>query len=145
MLFSSFILTAIFGQALNTKNWWDNSSKSWEVCFHFWSKCAMFHEIFYKTSSTELARKKAGNSNQDFLHTVTLLCRDLKWNCTCGGRGTNQKVELYMWENIPPDVNDPYGSRWQIEKENGRLFPTLSFTNSTLVYDNFVNDQQAQM
>ena len=32
--------------------------------------------------------------------------KDKKWNRTCGRRGTNQKVEPYMWENVPP-AKDP--------------------------------------
>ena len=28
--------------------------------------------------------------------------QDKKWNRTCGKRGTNQKVEPYMWENVSP-------------------------------------------
>ena len=73
MLFSSFVLTAIFGQTEYKKTGEIIQQKSWDGCFHFWSKCAVFHEIHYKTSSTELVRKKAGNSNQDFHHTATLL------------------------------------------------------------------------
>ena len=26
--------------------------------------------------------------------------KDQSWNCTCGKRGSNQKVELHMWENV---------------------------------------------
>ena len=29
--------------------------------------------------------------------------KDQSWNCTCGKRGSNQKVELHMWENVSPD------------------------------------------
>ena len=29
--------------------------------------------------------------------------KDKKWDCTCGRRGTNKKVGLYMCENVPPD------------------------------------------
>ena len=28
--------------------------------------------------------------------------KDQYWNCTCGKRGSNQKVELHMWENVSP-------------------------------------------
>ena len=28
--------------------------------------------------------------------------KDQSWNCTCGKRGLNQKVELHMWENVSP-------------------------------------------
>ena len=29
--------------------------------------------------------------------------KDKRWNRTCGRRGTNQKVEPHMWENVPPN------------------------------------------
>ena len=29
--------------------------------------------------------------------------KDQSWNCTCGKRGSNQKVELHMWENVSPE------------------------------------------
>ena len=28
--------------------------------------------------------------------------KDQSWNCTCGKRGWNQKVELHMWQNVSP-------------------------------------------
>ena len=30
--------------------------------------------------------------------------KDQSWNCTCGKRGSNQKLELHMWENVSPVI-----------------------------------------
>ena len=37
-----------------------------------------------------------------------------KWNRTCGRRGTNQKVEPYMWEIVPPAWVAESNVRWCI-------------------------------
>ena len=38
--------------------------------------------------------------------------KEKKWNCTSGRRGTNQEVDPYMWENVPPfNETDPIWSR----------------------------------
>ena len=54
--------------------------------------------------------------------------KDQSWNCTCGKRGSNQKVELHMWENVSPltwGVYQVYGkSRLQFYENHygGSLF-----------------------
>ena len=73
--------------SLNTKNWWDKSAKSWAVCFQFWLKRAIFQEIFYKTSSTELVRKKKIQIKTSFIQqpyyvgilVIRVTCLNLNW------------------------------------------------------------------
>ena len=97
MLFSSFILTAIF------------EYKKQFVFISFWTKCAIFHEIFYKPSPC-LVRKKAGNSNQNLTYAATLLFR----NVTLYWRLKNVKsfietdfVKIHLCTEQAPQTQQP--------------------------------------
>ena len=76
-------MTAIFGPALSTKNWWDNSAKKFlnllklSSLFSFLNKVCNFLWDFLQNLYNINCLGMAGNSNQERLHTVTLLCRDV--------------------------------------------------------------------
>ena len=54
--------------------------------------------------------------------------KDQSWNCTCGKRGSNQKVELHMWENVSPSGTIRFSTKFQC------LLSSVQYKNTYYMY-----------
>ena len=77
---------SFFGPPLNTKNWWENSAKSskikwsWEVYYHFWTKCATLSWNFLQNISNITQIRKGGKfKSRLVLYRYLLTLGTLPW------------------------------------------------------------------